>query len=273
MTGLPAGPRYFVDLFACQGGCSVGYHQALHAAGIIVLGVDRWDKYDFRKYPFHGAKGDVLEVLQRFLAGESIRFYDRRGYALHVTLDQVIGWGASPPCQRYSAGTRGFDADDYPDLVEPTRALLQATGLPYIIENVAGAPLEGAVLLCGSMFGLFAEDEDGFPLYLERHRLFEANFPITAPGPCEHPEGAWAAGIYGGARGRAKGQTASEHRFTARHVRKGGYVPDSLAVRQRLMGITWADPEAMAQMIPPAYTAHLGRLLADHLTLTPGVPA
>lgn len=30
---------------------------------------------------------------------------------------------------------------DHSDLIEPTRELLRAAGLPYVIENVVGAPL------------------------------------------------------------------------------------------------------------------------------------
>ena len=69
---------------------------------------------------------------------------------------------AIPPCQAYSV-TKGLATGDYPMLVEEVRALLLATGKPYIIENVVGAPLDNPLLLCGTMFGL----------RVRRHRLFE----------------------------------------------------------------------------------------------------
>lgn len=53
--------------------------------------------------------------------------------------------------------------------------MLAGSGVPYVIENVPGAPLLDPVLLCGSMFGLRTY----------RHRLFEASFPLRQP---EHPE-------------------------------------------------------------------------------------
>ena len=57
--------RYFIDLFACHGGCSVGYYRALERLGITVLGVDLWQDYPRLVYPFPGWKGDVLDFLRR----------------------------------------------------------------------------------------------------------------------------------------------------------------------------------------------------------------
>jgi DNA (cytosine-5)-methyltransferase 1 len=47
---------------------------------------------------------------------------------------------ASPPCQAYS-DLQKQNKREYPDLIEPVRELLEETGLPYVIENVEGAPL------------------------------------------------------------------------------------------------------------------------------------
>jgi DNA (cytosine-5)-methyltransferase 1 len=82
---------------------------------------------------------------------------------------------ASPPCQAHSTLGSLWKDREHPDLVAPTRELLKASGLPYVIENVVGAPLENPVMLCGSTFGLGANGRQ-----LRRHRLFESNVPIMA---------------------------------------------------------------------------------------------
>src|SRR5207245_1581724 len=95
---------------------------------------------------------------------------------------------ASCPCQRYSRASicRPGLAAQYPDLIGPVRAALAATGLPYVMENVEGAPLINPVMLCGSMFGLRAEFPGHGAVGLRRHRLFESSVPLTAPGACRH---------------------------------------------------------------------------------------
>jgi DNA (cytosine-5)-methyltransferase 1 len=60
--------------------------------------------------------------------------------------------------------------------------MLKASGLPYVIENVEGAALVDPVVLCGSMFDLGATTKDGTRFHLERHRKFETNWPLRAPG-------------------------------------------------------------------------------------------
>ncbi|MEK6703061.1 MAG: hypothetical protein AABZ53_12410, partial [Planctomycetota bacterium] len=52
-----------------------------------------------------------------------------------------------------------------------------AAGVAGAVENVEGAPLRDPVVLCGTMFP---------PLRVIRHRLFETNFPITAPPHGNH---------------------------------------------------------------------------------------
>src|SRR5260221_10433577 len=86
---------------------------------------------------------------------------------------------ASPPCQAYSTVSgRALKGDrrKYPDLVAPTRDLLRRSGLPWVIENVVGAPLLGPIQLCGSSFGLD----------VRRHRLFEMSNPPALVPPCNH---------------------------------------------------------------------------------------
>lgn len=219
-----------LDLFCCAGGAAVGYS----LAGFEVVGVDI-DRQP--NYPFEFHQADALAYL-----AEHGHEFD----AVH----------ASPPCQRYSAGTRAVDRERHPDLVGPTRDLLQRIGKPYVIENVAGAPLLDPVILCGRQFELTAIDDDGTPLQLDRHRMFEASFPLEAPPTCRpHDRTVQIAGSYGGAR---------RDKHEARHVRHGGYVP-SFEVQQRLLGIDWMAEREMYQAIPPAYTEFVGCQLLDHL--------
>lgn len=105
-----------LDLFCCAGGAAMGYHRA----GFRVVGVDSRPQ---PRYPFEFIQGDALEHLS---------LYGSEFDAAH----------ASPPCQKYSAMTKGrWQSREHPDLVAPTRTMLIALGLPYIIENVVGAPL------------------------------------------------------------------------------------------------------------------------------------
>lgn len=275
-----------LDLFCCEGGASEGYRRA----GFDVYGIDLFKHtnakgrrvgFSQNRYPFQSAQADALGVVQLLLDGRAIRF-DRVGHipgrTMHplndnayrpgLTLEDFSAIHASPPCQHASAGTRAMRSrgeSDHPALIEPTRELLEQTNLPWVIENVSGAALRDPIILCGSQFGLTANDEDGFPLRLERHRLFESNIKLAAPGPCAHDENVWAGGVYGGARGRKPGWTAAEHRHSARYDRRGGYVPSSIKVQQELLGIDWMSKGGMAQSLPPAYTQHIGMALMSEL--------
>lgn len=258
-----------LDLFCCEGGASEGYRRA----GFDVYGVDLFKHKNAKgqtvgfsqdRYPFPSHQGDALEALRTLPTGAPLRF-SRAGY-LH--LGEFSAIHASPPCQHASAGTRAMRAkgeSEHPALIEPTRELLEQAGLPWVIENVSGSALRDPITLCGTMFALTAEDEDGLLLQLERHRLFESNVELRPPTSCHHDEAIWTAGVYGGARGRKPGWTAEEHRNSARYDRHGGYVPSSLVVQQRLLGIDWMTKGGMAQSLPPVYTDWLGQQLLEHI--------
>jgi DNA (cytosine-5)-methyltransferase 1 len=125
------------------------------------------------------------------------------------------------------------------DVIAPTRDMLQATGKPYVIENVPGAPLRDPVLLCGAMFGLRTY----------RHRLFEANWPLRAP---EHPSHTAPQAKMGRPVGPGEfGQFI------------GNYSGAALA--REVMGMPWANRDGIREAIPPAYTEHAGRQLLEHL--------
>jgi DNA (cytosine-5)-methyltransferase 1 len=237
----------------------MGYHRA----GFDVYGVDLFDQFSQKRYPFPSHKGDAIAAMQWLTEGMPIGFRDE-GPGLY--LDDFDAIAASPPCQHASAGTRAQDRSRYPRLIEPTRELLIQTGLPYVIENVKGADLRDPILLCGTMFELHATDDDGTPLEMWRHRLFESNVSLSAPLWVDN---GWAAspahlhnwhsnqvaGSYGGAR---------RNKHEARSVRHGGYVP-SKRVQQELLGIDWMTERGMHQSIPPVYTEHIGRQLLAHI--------
>jgi DNA (cytosine-5)-methyltransferase 1 len=203
-----------LDLFCGAGGAAMGYHRA----GFEVVGVDIKPQ---PRYPFAFFQADALMV-------------------------PVIGFDAvhaSPPCQRYTiAQNARKNAAAHPDLVAPTREVLRRSGLPYVIENVVGAPLVNPVTLCGTAFGL---EHDGFEL--RRHRLFECSFPVLTV-PCRHRLP--AAPVFGHNAGRD---------FYRRHGR--GY---NAAAKAAIMEIDWMTRDEVSQAIPPVFTELIGRfLLAD----------
>lgn len=211
-----------LDLFCGSGGAGMGYYHA----GFRVAGVDIVRQ---PRYPFRFWQAECLHWLETFMED---------------VIEDIDAIHASPPCQHFSSlnnGTWG-NADGHPDLIAPTRALLEATGLPYVIENVPGSPLIRPTRLCGSMFGL--EIEEG---YLQRHRLFETNWPLEAPGPCRHD--GQAIGVYGHGRGGGPSRGRSANADQAR----------------RLMQMPWANRDGCSQAIPPAYTEYIGRQLCQIL--------
>lgn len=241
-------PR-MLDLYSCAGGAGVGYERA----GFDVYSVDKVPQ-PHNPHPFY--QGDALEVLRTLLAGGSITFSNGET----LSLSDFAAIHASPPCQFYSV-TRHTNAhaDEYPDLVAPTRELLIDTGLPWVIENVEGAPLIDALTLCGSEFGLRAIDVDGETLALRRHRLFESSIWLMGAGGCIH-DGTQVAGVYGGGRHRNVSDRDNPQR-------RGGYTPLG-SVRADLMGIDWMTQHELSQAIPPAYTEFIGRQLIEQLAVT-----
>jgi len=224
-------PR-LLDLFCCEGGASRGYADA----GFEVVGVDIEPQ---RRYPFEFHQADAIAYVR-----EHGREYD--------------AIAASPPCQAYSI-TKHSHSAEHPELIEPTRDALVASGKPFVMENVPGAPLLNYVELCGAAFGCEAADTDGTPLVLRRHRLFESNVFLIAPPVCAcrtyRLRGYSVGGVYGG---------GSSDRNHAKEVRRGGYTPGK-AVRSELIGADWMTLHGLSQAIPPAYTRWLGGQLLDHL--------
>ena len=109
-----------LDLYCGGGGAAMGYHRA----GFEVVGVDINPQPN---YPFEFIQGDALAV------GRDI---GREFAAIH----------ASPPCQAYTRKAANWGRGrkhwiEHPNLVQPTRELLEYIGRPWVLENVPGAPI------------------------------------------------------------------------------------------------------------------------------------
>jgi len=211
-----------LDLFSGAGGAAMGYHRA----GFEVVGVDHVMQ---PRYPFEHYVADALE----FLAAHGHEFD-----AVH----------ASPPCHDHSSLSARTGLDGTAGLLEQARTALRAWGGPYVIENVAGAPMPGALVLCGTEFGLSAQTPSG-RRWLRRHRQFESNVFIPGAGGC-NCAGRSIGGVYGDGGG---GQMARGWKLVG-------------ALAEEAMGIDWMSRRELSQAIPPAYTRHVGEWLMAALT-------
>lgn len=205
-----------IDLYCGGGGAAMGYHRA----GFDVIGVDLVRQ---PHYPFPFVQGDALNP--------------------PVDLTRAALIHASPPCQGYSRMRHlpWIKGKDYPLLIDATRAMLQATSRPWVIENVEDAPMPQSTVLCGWTLGI--------PMY--RHRRFEASFLIMAPPHRRHE-----VVIHHGRRN-----------LSTRYRQGGGrditgLFPGADATDVGLESMTRAGA---AQAIPPAYTEHIGRAYLDQI--------
>jgi len=218
-------PR-LLDLFCAAGGSAKGYSRA----GFEVVGVDI--KHQPR-YPFEFYQGDALEYL---------REHGHKFDVIH----------ASPPCQRYSVASKSHNgkADSHPDLVPATRDLMRASGKPFVIENVIGAPLENPIILCGTMFP---------GLRVLRHRQFESNINLVAPRKCApHPL------CY--TMDKRKPHYGKLDEMKAFVMVNGGGNCSKVAAADA-MGIDWMTKAELNDAIPPAYTECLGLQFRAELDL------
>lgn len=225
---------WVLDICCGGGGAARGY---LTAGASLVWGVDSDPAMaeDFLRATGDDGvflRGDALETLANT---QFVRQFD----FVHI----------SPPCQPWShmSYCRPGLSASYPDLITPSLPLLEAAGVPYVVENIVSkgtrALLPGATVLCGAMFSR----------RLYRHRLFKAggwelHAPVMQPG-CTDTR-------------RPNSQCGWPHPVTAAragHWEPGKYVSVSgherRAVVNAAMGIEWmADREHVKEAIPPAFT-------------------
>jgi DNA (cytosine-5)-methyltransferase 1 len=204
-------PR-LLDAFCCQGGASKGYADA----GFDVTGIDKDPQ---PRYPY------------RFIQAEAVAYIREHGHeydAIH----------ASPPCQ-FDSDCQRLRGNAHPDLIAPTRAALESTGRPWVMENVRGAvaKLNAPVMLCGAMFGMATY----------RHRYFEAGAGMVLAVP-QHTEHV--------VRQAKMGRPVPPGHF-------GQFVGNFSGVEnaRRVMGVPWMNRDGIRECIPPAYTLLLGTQL------------
>ncbi|MEU5776198.1 DNA methylase [Streptomyces venezuelae] len=225
-----------LDAYSCIGGAARGYQ----LLGWHVTGVDIAPQPDYRGDVFH--QGDAIDF---------IRAHGHEYDFIH----------ASPPCQGEGAPTKGTNkarnnaiGRTHPRLIVPTRAALEATGRPYVMENVAGSQVRKDLRLCGEMFALG----------VLMHRYFELGHWTTTQ-PAHRPH-----------RGRVRGWRHGQYfdgPYVAAYGQGGGKA--TVAEIQQAKGIDWSTDHArLREALPPAYTEWIGRaFLTDRCTVELGVAA
>lgn len=207
-----------LDLFCGAGGAAMGLHRVWPEAEIVGIDIKPQPSY-----PFKFVQMDWREYLM-----------------LHF-LEADFIW-ASPMCQLYSKtrailrgkGLVNPGANQIPEV----RQRLIKSGIPYVIENVPGAPLINPLMLCGTMFGL----------RVLRHRYFEASFPWLAPSHSTHNGG---TNSHRGYSTGAKYVTVGGNNF----IRTEG---------AEAMGIDWMKTrKELSQAIPPAYSQYIAEQFAN----------
>ena len=207
-------------------GCGAGISSDGYAgAGFEVTGFDNDPKVaDY--YPYKFELADMRDIPAAFL---------RKNFDL-------VHLGA--PCQRWSrmlACRPGLNLE-YPDLITPVRPVLIESELPFVIENVEGAPLINATWLCGTMFGK----------ELYRHRGFEAGNGLEIP-PLYHPEHVMPASKAG-------------HWVPGTVMSIAGHFAP-VAKGRDLMGVTRRMPrEDVAEAAPAYMTAYVASFMAAYLS-------
>lgn len=236
-----------LDLFCGCGGVSAG----LHHAGFQVVGVDIAEQPNYYDP-------------ERFHVADALRFA-----ASHSDVDEFDLIWASPPCQQYSFAAARWKDRKRVGLIADTRKALEATGKPYVIENVVQAPLiiERSVTITGPQVGLVPRFDSAGCIewkgtgkrYIPgviKMRRFESNISLRelrkvgTPG-LESERGSVPGGDY---------VTLAGH---------GGNNPpglNRLDVWQQASGIHWLvqgnaaeKKHSIAEAIPPAMAEEIGK--------------
>jgi DNA (cytosine-5)-methyltransferase 1 len=210
---------------ACKaGGAGMGYHRA----GFRVIGCDVEPQ---PRYPFEFVQADARALVEQ----------------LGWMFDAFHG---SPPCHDHTSLRSRAGLNGTGHLLADFREAFEATGKPWVIENVPGAPLRPDVILCA----------ETFDLRTVRHRWFESNVPLVGR---DHPLG--AAHRWTGPGGTHLRRTTTRKRrpdfAKGYNVSVTGDVGSWVGMP--CLGIDWMTGDELSQAIPPAYTEHIGRQLLE----------
>ena len=209
-----------LDLFCGAGGATKG----LQRAGFHVTGVD--------------IKAQPRYVGDKFLKGDALSLWPLHSFRFI--------W-ASPPCQAHVRGLKnspGYDRANHVDLIDRTRDFLKRSRVPYVIENVPGAPIRPDIILDGTMFP---------ELRVIRERWFETSWGELQLGRSSPPRGLLEKGYLSIAgTGIQKWCVDRGLRFTAQQARDA-------------MGIDWMTRKELSQAIPPAYSEFIGRAALTYI--------
>lgn len=190
-----------LDMCCGEGGASMGYYRAaskyLPEKEIQIIGVD---VRRMPRYPFGFIHTDVLTLDYEFLLGFDF---------IH----------ASPPCQAYSQLSHFATKDTDLSILPRILTTIEASGKPYVVENVPLAPIRADIQLDGSMFGL----------NLKRRRIFQTNLR-SARYPVE-----------------------TSFRENCGIVTVAGNA-STLEAASKAMRINWMSKPGIQQAIPPEYT-------------------
>lgn len=210
----------------------MGYRQA----GFDVIGVDiRPQPF----YPFQFVQQDAMVLLRHIAKDNHPLFMGQKVDLLHL----------SPPCKEHTRAKHLRDAQGHvssePNLLTPSLRLLEDVRIPWVVENVPGAPMPKELVLCGSMFGL----------KVRRHRWFCAHrdYALASAGACDHDAQGKPIGVYHTMNDTPQGRSSKTGKWVV-----GGSTAKTLGEAQEAMGIDWMPWKELTQAIPPAYTEHIG---------------
>ena len=241
-----------LDLFCGAGGATRGYQEA----GFHVIGMDIQPQPHYCGDQF--VQGDAIDYLDwaadlaLFRRLEKVTWPPEAPAAAIQVLKESRFWQptldpaniavihASPPCHDHSALKAVSGADWTGWMLSVCQKLLPEIGPHWVIENVPGARMPGAVTVCGAAVGCHTDTENG-RVWLKRHRQFQSDVLLLVP-PCAH-QGRRTIGCYGNGDGGGRGG-------------KGRFKD-----RKQAMGIGWMNRKELGQAIPPAYTEMIGAQL------------
>jgi len=206
-----------LDLCCGEGGAAMGYYRATskvaNASNVQIIGVD---KRKMIRYPFGFIQCDALELDYDFL----------------LSFDFIH---ASPPCKAYTVLRHFAKRDKDESFLPRLLTTLEATGKPYVVENVPQAPIRADIQLDGTMFDL----------PLKRRRIFQTNMNLP-----KYPR-----------------ETSYSENLDV--VTCAGSMSTLKSMREA-MQINWMSKLGIVEAIPPAYTEWIFNQVLTHGFLVAG---